>query len=192
MGRARSGSEHRCLFHLRPARDMPNRASLGLSLLCEIQVYLGGTILGSTMSHKVSSSGTPPSTRLPRVKQMLSSCVWQPITILRSKRLRLCSFSYVSDLEENDLHVNYSKPVEDVFVDFAEACIRVGRIDFLSQCCRLSSEHDSLPSWVPDWSETSPNGPYWNTPRSKSSIGTNGCCRLQRLSSSKNTCPVHR
>jgi hypothetical protein len=49
------------------------------------------------------------------------------------------SFGRISDLEETGLRTDYLKPVEEVYTDFAEAMIRVGRVDWLSRCWRPSS-----------------------------------------------------
>jgi hypothetical protein len=65
------------------------------------------------------------------------------------------SFGRISDLEETGLRTDYLKSVVDVYTEFAEAIIRVGRIAWLSRCWRPSSKYQELPSWVPDWSNTS-------------------------------------
>ncbi|CAN9189491.1 unnamed protein product [Alternaria alternata] len=65
------------------------------------------------------------------------------------------SFGRINDIEECALHVDYTKSVEEVYTEFAEAIIRAGQIDLFEDAWRPSSTYRNLPSWVPDWSETS-------------------------------------
>jgi hypothetical protein len=44
------------------------------------------------------------------------------------------SFGMISDLEEFGLHVDYSKSVEEVYTELAEAVVRSGKIYWLSTC----------------------------------------------------------
>jgi hypothetical protein len=65
-------------------------------------------------------------------------------------------FGKINNIEETGLRVDYSKSVEEVYTDFAEAIVQAGRVYWLSRCWRPSSKYKTLPSWVPDWSNTSP------------------------------------
>lgn len=63
------------------------------------------------------------------------------------------SFGRISDIEACGLHVDYTKSVEEVYTELAEASIRAGSFGFFD-VLRPSSTYRNLPSWVPDWSET--------------------------------------
>jgi hypothetical protein len=63
-------------------------------------------------------------------------------------------FGQISDTRECGLRVDYTKTVEDVYTEFAEAVVRAGRINWLSEFWRVSVNYKSLASWVPDWSST--------------------------------------
>ncbi|CAI9633839.1 hypothetical protein GT037_005197 [Alternaria burnsii] len=65
------------------------------------------------------------------------------------------AFGRINDIEECGLRVDYTRSVEEVYTDFTEAIIRAERIDLLEDVLRPSSTYRNLPSWVPDWSETS-------------------------------------
>ncbi|KAH8628999.1 hypothetical protein IG631_16256 [Alternaria alternata] len=65
------------------------------------------------------------------------------------------SFGRINDIEKHGLRVDYTKSVEEVYTEFAEAIIRIGQIAWLEDVLRPSSTYRNLPSWVPDWSETS-------------------------------------
>ncbi|OAG22062.1 HET-domain-containing protein [Alternaria alternata] len=65
------------------------------------------------------------------------------------------AFGRINDIEECGLRVDYTKSVEEVYTEFTEAIIRAGKIDLLEDALRPSSTYRNLPSWVPDWSETS-------------------------------------
>jgi hypothetical protein len=64
------------------------------------------------------------------------------------------SFGRINNIKECGLHVDYTTSVEVVYTEFAEAIIRAGEIDMLSNVWRPSSTYKNLPSWVPDWSDT--------------------------------------
>jgi hypothetical protein len=63
-------------------------------------------------------------------------------------------FGQLNDTRECGLRVDYTKTVEAVYTEFAEAVVRAGRIDWLSEDWRVSVNYKNLPSWVPDWSST--------------------------------------
>ena len=65
------------------------------------------------------------------------------------------SFGRINDIEECGLRVDYTKSVEEVYMEFTEAIIRAGKINSFEDALRPSSTYRNLPSWVPDWSETS-------------------------------------
>jgi Heterokaryon incompatibility protein (HET) len=62
----------------------------------------------------------------------------------------------ISDTESLGLTVDYSKPVVSVYRDFAQAIVRAGRLDCLFSVWTPYRRFKDLPSWVPDWSLTSP------------------------------------
>jgi hypothetical protein len=64
------------------------------------------------------------------------------------------SFGRINNIKECGLHVDYTKSVEEVYTEFAEAIIRAGEIDTLSELWHPSSTYKNLSSWVPDWSDT--------------------------------------
>jgi len=52
------------------------------------------------------------------------------------------------------LRVDYSKPAEEVYTDTARFMAETGKaLEFLGHC-RLTKNLGSLPSWVPDWSDS--------------------------------------
>ncbi len=57
-------------------------------------------------------------------------------------------FGMILDLAQTGLEVDYTKSVEDVYTDFAEAIANVGQAGHFSH---PSERYPSLPSWVPDW-----------------------------------------
>lgn len=63
-------------------------------------------------------------------------------------------FGQISDTLECELRADYTKSVEEVYTDFAEALIRAGMTKWLGYMWRLSRTYENLPSWVPDWSST--------------------------------------
>jgi hypothetical protein len=66
-------------------------------------------------------------------------------------------FGQISDTRECGLRVGYTKTVEGVYTEFAEAIVRTGETDWLSEDWRVSVNYKNLPSWVPDWSNTKPH-----------------------------------
>jgi hypothetical protein len=66
------------------------------------------------------------------------------------------SFGRISNIEECGLRVDYTKTVEEIYTDFAEAIVRAGYVWWFSEVWSPSSTYKDLPSWVPDWSETDP------------------------------------
>lgn len=63
-------------------------------------------------------------------------------------------FGTINDLERHQLKSDYSKTVEEIYTDFAEAVVGAGKIGALSRLWRPSSRYPKLPSWIPDWSAT--------------------------------------
>jgi hypothetical protein len=55
-------------------------------------------------------------------------------------------FGRISDIEGMRLRVDHTKSVEEVYTDFAEAIIRVGKTNWLNICWRTSSRYGTLPS----------------------------------------------
>jgi hypothetical protein len=74
----------------------------------------------------------------------------------------------VSATSTNPIPIDYAKSVEEVYHDVARFLLTsTQRLDFLSHC-RLKRNLTSLPSWIPDWSDTAqaPHpliGPYSTT-----------------------------
>ena len=74
----------------------------------------------------------------------------------------------VSATSTNPIPIDYAKSVEEVYHDVARFLLTsTQRLDFLSHC-RLKRNLASLPSWIPDWSDTAkvPHpliGPYSTT-----------------------------
>ncbi|KAI3331688.1 HET-domain-containing protein [Xylariaceae sp. AK1471] len=69
-------------------------------------------------------------------------------------------FGLVADLEAAGLKVDYSKTVEEVYTDFAKAIVRTKGTGWLMRFRRPSHRYPSLPSWVPDWSDTQTDGTF--------------------------------
>jgi len=74
----------------------------------------------------------------------------------------------VSATSMNLIPIDYAKSVEEVYHDVARFLLTsTQRLDFLSHC-RLKRNLASLPSWIPDWSDTAQTphpliGPYSTT-----------------------------
>ncbi|RMY70843.1 hypothetical protein D0863_05525 [Hortaea werneckii] len=50
-----------------------------------------------------------------------------------------------------ELSIDYNKTVEQVFIDFAFACIEKSSLNEILLCSGLATKNRMLPSWVPDW-----------------------------------------
>jgi len=60
-----------------------------------------------------------------------------------------------SEAQRRLLHADYNKPAEDVYTDTARFFVETGKtLEFLGHC-RLTRNLACLPSWVPDWSDSS-------------------------------------
>jgi hypothetical protein len=59
------------------------------------------------------------------------------------------------DLENRGIFPNYEKTKEMVFMSVTTALLQQGHVSILS-LCRLLQHPQSLPSWVPDWSQPMP------------------------------------
>jgi len=64
------------------------------------------------------------------------------------------SLGRLSSLGDCVIDVDYTKRVQDVYIEFTVAVIRVGEVDWLNAGWRPSVNYGDLPSWVPDWSNT--------------------------------------
>lgn len=54
----------------------------------------------------------------------------------------------------SDLSIDYNKTVEQVFIDFAVACIAKEDLTDVLLFSAQRSKHSTLPSWVPDWRDS--------------------------------------
>ncbi|KAI1410990.1 HET-domain-containing protein [Hypoxylon sp. FL1857] len=79
----------------------------------------------------------------------------------------------ISDSEQYQVIVDYTKSVEEVYTNFTAALIKAGGFWYVSKVIRPSLTYPKLPSWVPDWSATLVNWTgdhHYRIPDSKAEV----------------------
>ncbi|EQB51095.1 hypothetical protein CGLO_09402 [Colletotrichum gloeosporioides Cg-14] len=123
------------------------------------------------LSSKLSFPGNPPDHPISGFDA--DSHIWRlrllkygsdPVSIMRYSRV--CQTSEVEDrvygilglFEPGFVPVDYDMPVEQIFRQFTEAVIRLTGDLRVSRCFGVGARTKSLPSWVPDFTDTATVG----------------------------------